>query len=689
MSSSSERGKLRPPGEPSRARAGWRKPASSGSSGSSRYWTQRQDRGLEQTTVNRIKLTAYAVALFVLVVVFVAYLLFRPRPVPLAALTVTDYRSPVHPNALAAEDLRRFEAAFKGYRNIRFSGAMEGRDGHWKALLRGQLQRVRAGGPGKGRLFPDNDVVLLYLSAHGVVDSQARPCLLMSGSDPLDERTWIPVLDVVTYVNEFVGSSRKVLILDGGRIRENWPVGILHNGFADALQHTLQEKPVDRLFVLNSTRRDQRAHAAPELGGSVFAWFVAAGLRGAADTNQDKRVNLQELYDYLQNHVDSWVRQNRSERQRPLLVPEDADDFGLTYVTDYQRPDAEPIPSNREREGTIDRLWARYARLEQAGLYRTAPLDCALLSRDLARLETLNFAGDAYAEQFNATAAAIELALTGAETDAVAQRLVLTSGSTVLRQRLGQLSEADIQAAGEAYKKWRQKPEGPPPEPVKVAYPAACAAVWRDLIDQASGNPRPQIEDALRFLQTTPDHRCAARQRNRAAWSVTGVSRLGSGRIVRAASNPGTRHCRAGGLARGRASPLLDPGTGRCSGGGAAPRTRRVVCGRQPRTGLGRAALDRTDRRRHGGPVRRDCASVNLFRKRTRPEIRPGTLASSGTVAVDISRADGPPATGAEPAGPGTQESRVERRAGSACHGRRFGGDGISRSIAQRRAQRT
>ena len=309
--------------------------------------------------------------------VFVAYLLFRPRPVPLAALTVTDYRSPLNPNALAAEDLRRFEAAFKGYRNIRFSSAMEGRDGHWKAVLRSQLQRVRAGGPGNGRLFPDNDIVLLFLSAHGVVDSQARPCLLMSGSDPLDERTWIPVLDVVAYVNEFVSSSRKVLILDSGRIRENWPAGILHNGFADALQVTLQEKPVERLFVLNSTRLDQRSHAAPELGGSVFAWFVAAGLRGAADTNQDKRVKLRELYDYLQNHVDFWVRQNRSERQRPLLIPEDANDFGLTYVTDYERPDAEPIPSNREREGTIDRLWARYARLEQGGLYRTAPLDCA------------------------------------------------------------------------------------------------------------------------------------------------------------------------------------------------------------------------------------------------------------------------------------------------------------------------
>ena len=172
--------------------------------------------------------------------VFVAYLLFRPRPVPLAALTVTDYRSPLNPNALAAEDLRRFEAAFKGYRNIRFSSAMEGATAIGKPCYAANCS-VFVRGSGNGRLFPDNDIVLLFLSAHGVVDSQARPCLLMSGSDPLDQRTWIPALDVVAYVNEFVSSSRKALILDSGRIRENLPAGILHNGFADALQVALQE----------------------------------------------------------------------------------------------------------------------------------------------------------------------------------------------------------------------------------------------------------------------------------------------------------------------------------------------------------------------------------------------------------------------------------------------------------------
>ena len=64
----------------------------------------------------------------------------------------------------------------------------------------------------------------------------------------------------------------------------------------------------------------------------------------------------------------------------------------------------------------MDRLWAPLCQARSQGASHaphrwTAPV----LSRDLAQLETLNLSGEAYAEQFNATAAAIELALASAE----------------------------------------------------------------------------------------------------------------------------------------------------------------------------------------------------------------------------------------------------------------------------------
>lgn len=514
MNQPSDRGSWRQPAGTPGGRQGWRKAARPASSpDSSRRWTQLRGAGLGQAAVQRIKLLAYGLSLVVLLLVFAAWMLFRPRPVPLMALAVLDYRSPIDPNALAAEDLQRFDATFKQYRNIRASQAIEGRDGDWRAVLDRQLKQLRPGGPGNGRLFPDNDVLLLYVSAHGAVDSKGQPCLLMHGSDPLDESTWVPVVDLIAHVNrnERLDRSRKLLILDSGRIRENWSCGILHNGFAEVLEHTLREKRFPRLYVLNSTRRNERGCSAPELGGSVFAYYVTCGLRGAADTNGDGRIKLHELYEYLQNHVASWVNRNRTQQQQPLLIPEDADDFGLTYVTDYVKPIAEPIKPDAEQKKAIDRLWVRFATLQRAGLYDRSPMDCAIIPAELARLESLALAGGAYREQARSTVTAIERSLTLAETDAAARRLALDTASVTFRQRLGLTASAEVQAAVSALTAWRQskatpadakkaadpKAAGPP-----VAYPAAAAAVWKSLVEKPEGDLRPQITSGLEFLAT-------------------------------------------------------------------------------------------------------------------------------------------------------------------------------------------
>ncbi len=508
MNQPSDRGSWRKSAGESRGRQGWRNAARDSSSrDSGRRWTQLRGSGLGRAAVQRLKLFAYGLSLIVLLLIFAAWMLFRPRPVPLMALAVLDYRSPIDPNALAAEDLQRFDAAFKQYRNIRASQAIEGRDGDWRTVLDRQLKQMRPGGPGNGRLFPDNDVLLLYISAHGAVDGKGQPCLLMHGSDPLDESTWVPVLDVIAHVNrhERLDRSRKLLILDSGRIRENWSCGILHNGFAEVLRQTLSEKRLPRLYVLNSTRRDERGCSAPELGGSVFAYYVACGLRGAADSDGDGRIKLRELYEYLQSHVASWVNRNRTQQQRPLLIPEDAEDFGLTYVTDYVKPPAAPIKPDADQKKSIDRLWVRYAALQRAGLYDRSPMDCAMIPAELARLESLVLAGGAYREQGRSTVTAIERSLTLAETDAAARRVTLDTASVILRQRLGLTTSAEVQAADTAFAAWRQS-RGKPADakqaagPTAVAYPAAAAAVWRSLVEKPEGDLRQQITSGLEFL---------------------------------------------------------------------------------------------------------------------------------------------------------------------------------------------
>ncbi|MHB9065933.1 MAG: hypothetical protein ACYC4B_19220 [Pirellulaceae bacterium] len=491
-------------------RASWRKADKNRPVGAEQHWKRTSDRTINPTVVKRIKLLVLSTGLLALLVIFVAWLLFRPRPVPLLALTVVDYHAPLDPNAYAVEDLQRLEHVFQHYRNVRFDNRIEGRDGNWKTLLDRQLEKYRTGGPGNGRLFPDNDVLMLFLSAHGVVDRQGRPALLMSGSDPLDDTTWVTLLDLIAHIrrHQNVQPSRIVLLLDAGRIRENWPSGIFYNGFADALSRALTEAQIPRLFVINSTRHNQRAFAAPELGGSVFAYFVAAGLRGAADTNADGQVALRELSDYLQNHVASWVSHYRSARQQPLLVPDDAEDFGLAYVTGYERPETTAIALDNQAQETVDQLWQRFLRLEQKGWYTQAPLECAALQSSLTRLEKIFLAGRAYEEQWRATMQAVTNSLSAAESDPTWQRLNVTGASLPLLRRIGKLPEADVQAAADSFAQWMQEradPQGDKEQPrAPVRYEAAAAAVWQASCANRV-EPRTQIAAGLEFLETSPD----------------------------------------------------------------------------------------------------------------------------------------------------------------------------------------
>jgi hypothetical protein len=81
-----------------------------------------------------------------LLLVFVVWIIFRPRPVPLVAMYVTHYRAPLDINALAAEDLERFGATYRDYDNVSYFGFEEGRDGTWQRLLDAQLSEVLPGG---------------------------------------------------------------------------------------------------------------------------------------------------------------------------------------------------------------------------------------------------------------------------------------------------------------------------------------------------------------------------------------------------------------------------------------------------------------------------------------------------------------------------------------------------------------
>ena len=62
---------------------------------------------------------------------------------------------------------------------------------------------------------------------------------------------------------------------------------------------------------LTSSAADERAQESDRIAASYFTYYLVSGLRGAADINPDKRVTLQEAYQFASQ--ETLARTERSQ----------------------------------------------------------------------------------------------------------------------------------------------------------------------------------------------------------------------------------------------------------------------------------------------------------------------------------------------------------------------------------------
>jgi len=385
---------------------GRKAPATSGWSAAAKGagWAQQPDRSAESATRwHRVKVGLWLLLAIALIAGFLVYLMYRPMRTPLLMAAVTRYAPPWPPNAWAQEDLQELTVLDRREVATCVQLAWESHDVGLRQL-RSQLDAVRPGGPGR-------NVVIIYLSMHGAVDAQGRPCLVPPGT-AADDRDWLPLRDLLQslFLEDRPGrvpdQVRKLLILDACRIGSNWGTGILYNAFAERLPELLGDLKVPNLAVLNSTSPGQTAWTSPDLGGSVFGYFLSRAMQGAADVEQgngDGKVSLQELSRYLAAHVRQWTLENRADVQVPMLLPAGLD-MELVYARPLARAESSPASSASDpRWDDIGRLWLRHHELARSHPYRLSPLAWESFQHKLLRLEQLTLAGGGYVDEFRQT----------------------------------------------------------------------------------------------------------------------------------------------------------------------------------------------------------------------------------------------------------------------------------------------
>ena len=152
-----------------------------------------------------------------------------------------------------------------------------------------------------------DDLLLLYFSGHGVLDDRGQLYLAVKDTERTLPKGTAIEASFITDVMDSSNSRRQVLILDcchSGAFARG------AKGKAGASVHTASafEGIGTGRVVLTATDATQYAWEGDQIIGqaenSVFTRYLIQGLQsGEADQDQDGRVTLDELYDYVYEHV--------------------------------------------------------------------------------------------------------------------------------------------------------------------------------------------------------------------------------------------------------------------------------------------------------------------------------------------------------------------------------------------------
>jgi uncharacterized caspase-like protein len=161
-----------------------------------------------------------------------------------------------------------------------------------------------------------DDIVIIYLSGHGAVDSQmGNEFYFLTNDAKFDNLFGTALLMNDSNLFKGISSDRCVLIADA-----------CHSGGFTAGLELPRAKSLMPLFQslkgrlgIASSRPDELSYEKPVYGNSVFTHFLLKGLRGEAVKDQDKGlISAKSLYDY----VAKATSQATSGQQNPQIYNE-------------------------------------------------------------------------------------------------------------------------------------------------------------------------------------------------------------------------------------------------------------------------------------------------------------------------------------------------------------------------------
>jgi hypothetical protein len=190
--------------------------------------------------------------------------------------------------------------------------------------------------------------VIVVVAAHGVVRPDAndslQPYVVAEDANLASAESFYPLERILAAMGTLPKETNKVLVLDCTTVESSWPLGLLHNDFARIVKEQQDRVArVPNLVVLCSSDAGQRSWPAPEYGQTVFLHSLLEAFQGSRDAAKgwkgNQRVEADEVHAQVQEAVQRWARDNRAQRQTPILLGADRAKGMRLMATPEKAPD--------------------------------------------------------------------------------------------------------------------------------------------------------------------------------------------------------------------------------------------------------------------------------------------------------------------------------------------------------------
>ena len=168
----------------------------------------------------------------------------------------------------------------------------------------------------KGRATK-KDTVLILIAGHGTVESPGSKgaYILTHDSDPQDlAGTAMPMAEVQTLINEELSKVGRVAVFVDVCRAGN--IGSIKNTTVNAVVEKLGEAEGEILGLMAS-RPKELSYEGSQFGGGhgAFSYFLLKALSGAADKNNDGKVDVNEFINYVQAEVAKGTNDKQHPRE--------------------------------------------------------------------------------------------------------------------------------------------------------------------------------------------------------------------------------------------------------------------------------------------------------------------------------------------------------------------------------------